>query len=256
VKEVDGMAARASDEPTDLSILTCPASVLSAVGDGRLASIFGHGFEINLDWWNERLEALDLSGQHLIAGKRGGELVFEGTARIEREDLFGLADDACATPDGALNLLWHVLAWGSGNKRRNNSLRLQAVAADVDKAGAGLRQAAELSRKNAKAAYELCCPSPGKNVNLVKNLGPSFATKYLYFAGAGRPEHPCLIMDERVAASLHDRAGWDSLGARNWPADTYERYCQLLQRWSAELIRDDRAIFADELERALFELAG
>lgn len=240
-------------ERTDLSTLSCPKSVLAALGRGHHDYISQHGFEINLDWWNEHLDALDLPGVP-ISGRRAGELVFDGKAWIERKDLFDLADDACSRPDSALYLLWHVLAWGSGNKLRRNDLRLHAVATDVDAAGHALKSAAKLSRESAEGAYAFCCPTPRRN--LIKHLGPSFATKYLYFSGAGRREHPCLILDERVARSLHDLAGWKSLGARNWPADTYGRYCALLHRWSDDLWHSGRAICADELERALFEIAG
>ena len=251
---VTNVTVPADSERTDLSALGCPAAVLGAIGEGRRESIYGHGFEINLDWWNERINELDLPGGP-VRGTRGGETVSDGKARIERQVLFGLADEGRATPDGALALLWHALAWGSGNKLRNNDLRLQAVAADTRLAGEGLRLAAERSQEDAKAAFLVCCPAPRQN--LIKYLGPSFATKVLYFAGGGRPEHPCLILDERVATALRDQAGWWSLDPGNfWPADTYERYCSLLHRWSAEESRDDRPICADELERALFELAG
>jgi hypothetical protein len=147
------------------------------------------------------------------------------------------------------------LAWGSGNKRRNNGLRLQAVATDVESASEGMQLAAERSQTNAKTAFSVCCPAPGQN--LIKYLGPSFATKFLYFSGGGRPDHPCLILDERVARALHDQAGWWSLDPGNfWPADTYERYSGLLHRWSVEVSGSGRRICADELERALFKLGG
>jgi hypothetical protein len=244
----------AENERTDLSALSCPAEVIDAIGERRTEAIYNHGFGINLDWWNERIDQLGLPGGPII-GTRDGETVSDGKARIERRDLFGLADEARATPDGALALLWHALAWGSGNKLRNNGLRLQAVAADVGSASEGMRLAAERSQEDAKAAFFVCCPVPGQNI--IKYLGPSFATKFLYFSGGGRPEHPCLILDERVAKTLRDQAGWWSLDPGNfWPAQTYERYCSLLHRWSAETSRSSRPVCADELERALFELAG
>jgi hypothetical protein len=239
-------------ERTNLSTLPCPAQIVAAIRDGGRGPIAAHGFEVNLDWWNGHLKSLDLPGNQMVVGKRDGAVVFEGKARIERQDLFALADNACATPEGALSLLWHALAWGTGTGARNNLRRLRSVAADIDTAGELIRLAAERSREDAEAAYSILCPAPRPPT--IKFLGPSFATKVLYAAGAGHSEHPCLIMDERVAAVLHDQVGWDSLGKQNWPGNTYARYCVLLHRWSDELHGQGQAIRADELERALFEL--
>jgi hypothetical protein len=84
---------------------------------------------------------------------------------------------------------------------------------------------------------------------------PAFFTKYLYFAGAGDPRHPCVILDSRVAAALV-RIGWTSLHTKGgWPAITYSRYLDLLGRWSSELGsgRQDGSPRLDLLERWLFD---
>lgn len=88
---------------------------------------------------------------------------------------------------------------------------------------------------------------PG-NSNAIRYLGPSFFTKFLYFAGGGAPDHPCLILDRVVATRLRDRCGWTSLHREGpWPAETYERYCGLLARWGQETGRAP-----DEIELKLF----
>jgi hypothetical protein len=85
--------------------------------------------------------------------------------------------------------------------------------------------------------------------NEIRSLGPSFFTKFLYFAGGGSPDHPCLILDRVVATALRDHCGWTSLHPTGpWPAETYRRYCGLLARWA-----QDYHCAPDELERTLFD---
>lgn len=123
---------------------------------------------------------------------------------------------------------------------------MRAFLTDADHNSDLLTEAAGLSRTEPEAAYRLLNGQ-------IKNIGPAFFTKYLYFAGAGDPEHPSLILDARVAAALRDHCGWDSLrigGA--WPPDTYGRYCSLLQRWARELTASGKKVHAEHLEFRLF----
>ncbi|MEU8636201.1 hypothetical protein AB0C38_28895 [Amycolatopsis sp. NPDC048633] len=48
---------------------------------------------------------------------------------------------------------------------------------------------------------------PGRH-NRFRSFGPSFFTKFLYFAGGGAPEHRYLIPDRVVATALRDHCGW------------------------------------------------
>jgi hypothetical protein len=108
-----------------------------------------------------------------------------------------------------------------------------------------LISAAELSRTDPEHAFAILRPD---RTNAIKSLGPSFFTKFLYFAGGGDPAHPCLILDRRVATSLRDECGWDSLHRFGpWPSETYRRYCELLNRWAVAY-----RCAPDELERTLF----
>jgi hypothetical protein len=53
-------------------------------------------------------------------------------------------------------------------------------------------------------------------------------------AGGGGPDHPSLILDARVATSLH-QAGWASLPTSGgWHASAYGRYTELMARWSKD----------------------
>ncbi len=77
-------------------------------------------------------------------------------------------------------------------------------------------------------------------------LGPSFATKILYFAAfaAGPPGRPTpLIADALVARAL---------GVRRFGRQSYVAYCTDAQHASGELAGERRR--ADQVELALFEL--
>ncbi|WP_459710481.1 8-oxoguanine DNA glycosylase OGG fold protein [Actinophytocola sp. KF-1] len=143
-------------------------------------------------------------------------------------------------------LLWRTLAWGSGSHLRHNLRRLGSIAADVPRAERLLTRARELCRDDPARAYAVLRPGVR---NEIGGLGPSFFTKFLYFAGEGAPAHRCLILDRVVATALRDRCGWTSLHPHGpWPAGTYERYCDLLARWALH-----HGHAPDEIERTLFE---
>ena len=118
---------------------------------------------------------------------------------IRRADIFVLADAATDDPAAALTLLWNSLAWGSGDKRRNNKARIAAIAADPDAAAALLQQAAALSPTDPRppSTYSTPATAPPSPTS-VRRSSP----KYLYFAGGGDPAHPCCILDENVALAL------------------------------------------------------
>jgi hypothetical protein len=129
---------------------------------------------------------------------------------------------------------------------------MDSVAADLDASGEAHTAAARLSWVAPIEAYRRLYPN---DRTLFANLGPAFFTKYLYFAGGGDPNHPCVILDSRVAAALVG-IGWTSLHTRgSWPAITYARYLDLLGRWSSELADDrpDGPPRRDLLERWLFD---
>lgn len=162
--------------------------------------------------------------------------------------------DEGASDDAHLDLLWHVLAWGSGTARRNNRQRIESFRdpelrrqrVDV------LRRATRAAREgDAAAAYGLLIRRGG---GVIPGLGPAFFTKYLYFIGAGAPDHRCMILDARVATSLH-QAGWMTMpaGSYNWYSRTYVAYCDLLARWAGDATeRLGRQVPPDQFERALF----
>jgi hypothetical protein len=165
---------------------------------------------------------------------------------LTRADLFALAIDL--DTDGALlRLLWHVLAWGTGPRPRNQRRLLASIANGGTPLIAVLREAADMARHDPEGAYALLRPS---RRNAAPAFGPAFFTKFLYFAGRGCYNHPSLILDRRVAATLHHEAGWTSLSpTHGWPAATYGRYCRLVTRWAVtETVCRHRVVCPDEIE--------
>ncbi|GLY48665.1 hypothetical protein [Lentzea sp. NBRC 102530] len=210
---------------TDLTRLALPA--WAGPAPPRREAVDEHEITINGPWWREAVTARRLPGTP------------PSGPTLTRAEVWAAASDDVFT------LLWRSLAWGSGRYLRLNARRLDSIAADVPRASSLLTRAAEVSRRDPLEAYTLLRPGPH---NAIRSLGPSFFTKFLYFAGGGAPDHPCLILDRVVATALRDRCGWTSLHRTGpWPAETYGRYCDLLTRWAQA-----GSWAPDEIERALF----
>ncbi len=209
---------------TDLATLALP--MWAVPSQPRQAAVDEHTVRIRAQWWREAVTSRGLPGMSPVVPTLTRAQVWTTT-----EDVF--------------TLLWRALAWGSGSHLRQNSRRLDGIAADVPWAEKVLTAAAEASRHDPAGAYAVL--RPGRR-NALLSLGPSFFTKFLYFAGGGAPEHPCLILDRVVASALRDHCGWTSLHRTGpWPAHTYQRYCDLLARWA-----QDHHRAPDEIERTLF----
>jgi hypothetical protein len=235
--------------PTEVGLLVLPEACHAALGQWQ-DRVVNQRVTVNLDWWNTALaEHRPPGGPVVGVGVNGSTAT--GLAQIGRGDIFRLAH-AVEDDEAALRLLWHTLAWGSGNKLRGNKRRLAAVAASPGQVAGLLRRAASLAGSQPGLAYT--CLYPDDRRTAVPFLGPAFFTKYLYFAGGGAGGHLSVILDSRVATRLHDDVGWSSLDRRGgWPASTYERYCRLLGRWAAEVSdRQGQPVRADEIERWLF----
>jgi hypothetical protein len=210
---------------TDLTTLALPAWAVPS--RPRRAAIDDQVIHIREQWWREAVSARGLPGTPPA-----------GSA-LTRAEVWAPTDDV-------FTLLWRTLAWGSGRYLRQNARRLDSVAADVPRAEKLLAKAVEESQRDPTGAYAVL--RSGRR-NEIRSLGPSFFTKFLYFAGGGAPDHPCLILDRVVATALRDHCGWTSLHrAGPWLAETYGRYCDLLAHWA-----QDHHCAPDELERTLFD---
>lgn len=194
----------------------------------RNETIHNHRVLVNLDWWNRQPETVS----HPVTGTRDdGSATVEGRAWISRGELFRLAPSS-ETAD-PLQFLWPVVAWGTGTRHRLNRRRIHAVYQDRARAEAILRNAVQEAAESARNGY-LSMRGP-RNSNAFKYVGPAFFTKVLYFAGAGNPDHACLIVDERVLATLKTNASADDRRFNykyGYPVATYEAAVSVMQGWA------------------------
>lgn len=167
---------------TDLSGLVLPGWAVPT--RPRQAAVEGHIVRIREQWWREAITSRGLPGAPPVG------------ATLTRAQVWSPAGDV-------FTLLWRTLAWGSGGQLRLNTRRLNSIAADVPRAEKLLTTAAETSRHDPAGAYAVLRPGAR---NAIPSLGSSFLTKFLYFAGGGAPDHPCLILDRVVATALHDQS--------------------------------------------------
>ena len=224
----------------------------------RDKTIVDHGFsaeELALPWWERELPAHGFAQATVTTNPNRN-----GSTRLTRGELFAMAPASSGSDEDVATFLFHVLAWGSGTSHRQNRKRTASIA-DASEGATRinlLREAAAEVRRGGPEAARLAYSSLiRRGGGVIPGLGPAFFTKFLYFAGAGKPTNPCLILDARVSKSLHG-AGWDTLPrhrtksgwsySANWYTDTYVSYCETLSRWAAE-----NNARPDEIERALFE---
>jgi hypothetical protein len=210
----------------------------------RVVDVAGQRIAVNATWWDRRLRELGLPGGPLrVDGDNGGH-------SLTREGVWSLAVDAETSDEGALRLLWHVLAWGLGRRTRLCRMRTDAVMVDVPAAAAMLRRAAELSRSDPEGAYDHL---HRRGTGRLRGLGPAFGTKYLYFAGGGASAHRSFILDQRCASALK-KHGWTALRGGAWSATTYGAYCRLVDRWAVQhQQRIGIPIVGDQIEKWLFD---
>lgn len=221
--------------PTDTEDLGPPSWM--ELGASRERDVLMHRVAVRPQWWQKALGEVGLA--HEAPDK----------AVLSWADLFTLADAATESAEAARRLLWACLSWGyrsttptqpSAHRLHYSGSAQRGCSAAADRADSAPRRAGRLQ---APPARQISDPY----------LGPPFFTKFLYAAGGGRPDHPCLILDARAAA-LQNHCGWSSLRGRSWwPPDTYGRYCALLHRWSRELSTPQRPVAADQVEKALFD---
>jgi hypothetical protein len=212
----------------------------------RVDAIDNHGFELNLDWWNPKIAHLPGSP---VVGNNGE--TYRGW--IDRRRLFSMAAGARDddTGESALRLLWHTLVWGSGSNHRNTPRRIQSIETKREEVGCLLQKAARLSMTDPREAFLEFQPRG----NTIGSLGPNFFTKYLYFAGNGYLNHPCLIVDNRVLGTLHRETRWPVFNPKNtnYRFNTYEAALHVMGVWAKELSVATRTVGADEVERWAFQ---
>lgn len=240
--------ARSLGTMTTLVPLPAPADLSEhLLANTRSTAIDEHGFDLNLAYWNTRIG-------HLSGAPVRGENVSAARGRISRGSLFAMADAAREdeTNEAAYALFWHSLAWGTGTSHRNTARRIASIENDITGIGDALRRVALLAGTDPEAAFRTLKPRRP----LVKWLGPNFFTKYLYFAGAGNLQHPCLIVDKRVLATLssYTQEPLTPKHGSNYGYGTYSVAIELLADWAKQLSTPERQIGFDEVERWAFKV--
>jgi hypothetical protein len=103
---------------------------------------------------------------------------------------------------------------------------------DGDEVGARLAVAVQMLRADRPVKAYAYLHGDGKN--RIPYLGPSFGTKFLYFAGFHRShgDRPPLILDQYVAWALNRLGGlhWPALG---WTTAQYGEYLDLAHQWAS-----------------------
>jgi hypothetical protein len=236
-----------------------PGALEELASRSREERIHDHWITVEYaQWWDDQITQAGLRGGPLKARQRA-----DGKVGLSRRDVFGLAKPLTsrkkASEEAVLALLWNTLAWGSRAKHLAGK-RIRGVAINPGRAATALREAIALASSDPMGAYSVLYPhtagvrGPRKSRQpAIPALGPAFFTKVLYFAGAGNIDHPCVILDKRVAAAIRRHCHWRSLGDISWSPETYQRYVDLLGRWADEASAQlGHRVGRDEFERFLF----
>jgi hypothetical protein len=266
---------------TDVDRLPVPACLREA-DLGSRAEVHRRSTVVDVTWWNAVLADHGLPG-----GPVGGHPGLSGWAvppadgpvaggrLLSRADLFALglelyeanlaagdalADVAASRLDeaglAALRVWWHVVAWDGGTATAGRVDLVRAFAADLVAAGRVLREAAAVAAGCPEAAYAWLRTGlaglSGMAEHPVGEWESGTVTAFLYVAGGGCQNHPCLVLNGAIARTLAERCGWESLPVADWSAPTYGRYCRLVRRWAVEeTARRHRLVYPDQLERWL-----
>lgn len=207
--------------------------------------VLAHAIPVNADRWSKAIADRGLPPLQ-------GKLADPGYTSISRAEVFDRGDRE-ATVENAFQLLYYSLAWGLGTRAPRLHSRLDALAADPDRAGELLVKAWKRARNGPPAAEAYSVLTTDRGAGRIHQLGPAFATKFLYFAQGTAAEPRLLILDAVVAGNLPE--AWPGAATWGWYPKTYGRYCELLASWArqaTERLDGSRKVRADEIELALF----
>jgi hypothetical protein len=211
---------------------------------GRDQWVLGQSFPFSPNKWRDQLPRRDLWPPELDG------LLASGPGRwprVDRRAVFRVGERA-AEPLGAARTLVAADVWGTGTRGLGRVRRLRVFDHDADEVGD--RLAAAVRILGADGPVKAYAYLHGDNRNLIRHLGPSFGTKFLYFAGydsvpGGRQP---LILDQYVALALNQMCGlsWPTLG---WSTQQYAEYLNLAHSWASEWHTSP-----DVIERVLFSV--
>jgi hypothetical protein len=220
------------------------------------AEVLDHGFDFRPAWWLHRPQ--EPSWADFLTTLPAARKQRRGAdwRHITRGDLLR-SPETGPRPDGALLLGGYV--WGTGDLGFRVGRRAQVFTDARTTAGdvtARLAAAVEVMRNHGPSAgYATLLRYQD---NWLRHLGPSFFTKFLYFAdadgstgGVGR----ALILDQFVAIGLNYLEGWNLDETGPWPVSVYERWLDYAHEAAAEPDGPGSgAARADAIEMAVFLL--
>jgi hypothetical protein len=144
---------------------------------GRDQWVLGQSFPFSPDKWRDQLPRRDLWPPELDG------LLASGPGRwprVDRRAVFRVGERA-AEPLGAARTLVAADVWGTGTRGLGRARRLRVFDHDADEVGD--RLAAAVRILGADGPVQAYAYLHGDGRNLIRHLGPSFGTKFLYFAG-------------------------------------------------------------------------
>lgn len=197
------------------------------------------------DRWKSRLQAPGLWPEPLDDCPRSGRW-----PQVTRADVKAIGEGADDS-EGAARLYVAAAVWGTGTKAQGVARRCRPFTENPPGAvGERLADAiGTLRNKGAVEAYDALRYGPGR----IKQLGPAFFTKVLYFAGhpGAMPDvwpRP-LILDRFVVDALNLTRGttWRTAG---WSTEQYATYLDLAHDWAAVW---GEGVEPEVVEAALFD---
>lgn len=164
---------------------------------------------------------------------------------LDRATVLRIGEGA-TEPVGAARTYVAAAAWGSDTKARTVQRRAKVLAAE--RLGERLADAVPLMQS---AGPVVAYDALHGNGNVIRDLGPSFGTKVLYFAGYDRSagDRQPLILDRYVAIALNRLCGF-TWAENNWPTSNYEQYLDIAHSWASEWGNTT----PDVIERCLFSV--
>lgn len=159
---------------------------------------------------------------------------------LDRSIVRQLVRDEPATTRGMFEAMVIVYAWGWSVTSVGVTRAQSALGAGVERLGSALLAAREAMRLGGPLDGYVALAGPHR----VRGLGPSFGSKFLYFASPKNGR--ALILDQLVADWLAREQAL-SLNATRWSVRAYAAYLSAMDEWSSEL-----GISSHQLEEIIF----
>jgi Putative 8-oxoguanine DNA glycosylase OGG-like protein len=204
--------------------------------------VLGQSVPFSPDKWRDQLPSCDLWPPELDGLSSCGPGRWP---RVDRRTVFRVGERA-AQPLGAAQTLVAAAVWGTGTQGFGRARRLRVFDGNADEVGSRLAAAVRIMGDDgAVKAYGYL---HGDGRNLIRHLGPSFGTKFLYFAGYDRASggRRPLILDQYVALAVCRLCGvsWPATG---WSTRQYADYLDRAHGWAGAWHTSP-----DVIERVLF----